>query len=372
MQFTTGRWFVHSLTFSLFVYQLPSMSESISSSRCRLTDMHEHSACEAGEPRHDTHFWFVDGSIILIAQGTAFRVHQTVLSRHSEIFRDLFSVPQPADQERSIGCPVVHLSDSRNDLRYLLRVLYDCGLSYYKLTPGRFNFAEVAAVVRMAHKYKLDELLQDGIGLVKTIFTNDSEHWTTLRRGEGFLIRSPSLSMRMSDAVTAVNVIRLINIPSMLPTALYLCCFLSPIELLRGCACPDGSTVRLSSEDVEKCLTATPSLCCGNDRMYLSLVSRASPRCTSFSVCIAGLRRWLTSNIENDVDAYPSVLESLDRAIDVVAFNDTICEDCVKFVKSRDLERRQKWWNRLPTLFGLGTWSDLNDSIEAPSVSETD
>ncbi|GBE89315.1 hypothetical protein SCP_1503230 [Sparassis crispa] len=348
------------------------MSENISSSRCSLTDMHEHSACEAGEPRHDTRFWFVDGSVILIAQGTAFRVHQTVLSRHSEIFRDLFSVPQPAEQERLSGCPVVHLSDSPTDLQHLLHVLYDCGLSYYKLTPGRFNFAEVAAVVRMAHKYRLDELLQDGISLVKTIFTNNFENWTTLRWREEFLIRSPSLSMQVSDAVIAVNVIRLISIPSMLPTALYLCCFLSPTELIRGRACPDGSTVKLSSEDLEKCLTATPFLHCGNDRRRLSLISRAGPRCSKLSECIAGLPQWLESEIESSVDPCPAVLESLDHAIDVLAITDTICEDCVEFAKSRDLERRHEWWNQLPSLLGLGTWSDLNDSIGAPNISKTD
>jgi hypothetical protein len=39
--------------------------------------------------------WFADGNIILVAAGSAaFKVHRGQLERHSEVFYDLFSVPQ--------------------------------------------------------------------------------------------------------------------------------------------------------------------------------------------------------------------------------------------------------------------------------------
>lgn len=43
--------------------------------------------------------WLDDGNVVLVAGGTAFRVHQSILSRNSDIFRDMFTVPQPADAE---------------------------------------------------------------------------------------------------------------------------------------------------------------------------------------------------------------------------------------------------------------------------------
>jgi hypothetical protein len=70
-------------------------------------------------------FWFHDGSIVLQVQSTLFRVHQSFLATHSEIFSDLFTVPQPDLSEAVDGCPIVRLSDSSDDFIHFLRALYD-------------------------------------------------------------------------------------------------------------------------------------------------------------------------------------------------------------------------------------------------------
>ncbi len=72
-------------------------------------------------------FWLDDGSVVIQAEYTQFRVHRTLLARHSSVFRDMFSVPQPiSSSERLIeGCPVVHLSDSKQDIEYMISALYD-------------------------------------------------------------------------------------------------------------------------------------------------------------------------------------------------------------------------------------------------------
>ena len=77
--------------------------------------------------RRDSQVWFDDGNIVVVAQNTAFRFHRSVLSVHSDVFRDLFSVPQPqlSDQEQSIeGCAVVHVSDTSYDFRELILAIY--------------------------------------------------------------------------------------------------------------------------------------------------------------------------------------------------------------------------------------------------------
>ena len=100
-------------------------------------------------------FWFMDGSVVLFAQDTMFRVHKSFIARHSVIFRDMFSLPQPKADEPLVlgdgkgaesgnerewkdgeglgsmgsteveGCPVVHLHDSPEDVASLLYALYD-------------------------------------------------------------------------------------------------------------------------------------------------------------------------------------------------------------------------------------------------------
>ena len=69
--------------------------------------------------------WFKDGNVILVAGGVAFKVHRGQLERHSEIFRDLLSLPQPVDQPTFRGFLIVQLYDSPSDITFLLRTLYD-------------------------------------------------------------------------------------------------------------------------------------------------------------------------------------------------------------------------------------------------------
>lgn len=77
--------------------------------------------------------WFCDGSVILQAESTLFRVHKSQLSRRSIVFSDMFALAQPpvmsthatlADETYE-GCPVVKLHDSAEDVANLLLALYD-------------------------------------------------------------------------------------------------------------------------------------------------------------------------------------------------------------------------------------------------------
>jgi hypothetical protein len=77
--------------------------------------------------------WFCDGSVILQAESTLFRVHKSQLSRRSIVFSDMFALAQPpvitthatlADETYE-GCPVVKLYDSAEDVANLLLALYD-------------------------------------------------------------------------------------------------------------------------------------------------------------------------------------------------------------------------------------------------------
>ena len=70
-------------------------------------------------------FWFNDGNIILAVEGVFFKVHRGQLERQSEIFRDIFTVPQPLDSPMMDDCHIIELYDSPSDVRFLLKALYD-------------------------------------------------------------------------------------------------------------------------------------------------------------------------------------------------------------------------------------------------------
>ena len=75
-----------------------------------------------GARRKDEDFWYEDGNITLATRDVDFRVFKGILAEHSPVFKDMFSLPQPSDGEAGASGPVVHLSDSPDDVRALLHV----------------------------------------------------------------------------------------------------------------------------------------------------------------------------------------------------------------------------------------------------------
>ena len=86
---------------------------------------------EEGRTEQDPEFWFKDGNILLVAGGVEFKVYRGVLVDRSPVYRDMFSLPQPPSSESSPSpteeMPVVHLSDSPEDLRHILRACMPTG-----------------------------------------------------------------------------------------------------------------------------------------------------------------------------------------------------------------------------------------------------
>ncbi|KAI0742434.1 hypothetical protein C8Q80DRAFT_1188366 [Daedaleopsis nitida] len=74
--------------------------------------------------KRDADFWFDDGTVILIAWDVEFRVYSGLLTSQSSVFKDLLAQPQPVRTVtihgiEKIPCPILHLSDSPEELRYL-------------------------------------------------------------------------------------------------------------------------------------------------------------------------------------------------------------------------------------------------------------
>ncbi|KAI0761577.1 hypothetical protein BD413DRAFT_589118, partial [Trametes elegans] len=98
--------------------------------------------------------WFEDGNIVLVADGTAFQVHKSILCHHSEAFRDILGIPRsttPETTEMHSGRLVVHLQDSAYDITQLLNALYS---AVGPFIGPILEFPEVAALARLSHKYQ--------------------------------------------------------------------------------------------------------------------------------------------------------------------------------------------------------------------------
>ncbi|KAJ7812800.1 hypothetical protein B0H14DRAFT_3879523 [Mycena olivaceomarginata] len=172
--------------------------------------------------------WFADGNIIIIASSVAFKVHRGQLRRHSEVFDDLFSIPQPKDQDLYDGCPWVEVYDCPSDVLYFLRALYD-GL-YFK-TPGANDFPAVAAVLRLSTKYLVEHLRQRCMARLETLSA------TTSRAPPARIPSSSSTSPSPSAP----------DLAHLLPAALYDLSRYGPSKILSGTPAPPLSLALPSS-----------------------------------------------------------------------------------------------------------------------------
>ncbi len=88
------------------------------------TDESDLSSLPDDTVEHSAEFWFEDGNVVLQAEATQFRVHRSILSRHSPIMYDCFLCTQPEDAPMVEGCPLVHLPDLAEDISNMCGLLY--------------------------------------------------------------------------------------------------------------------------------------------------------------------------------------------------------------------------------------------------------
>lgn len=79
---------------------------------------------EPAVPLRHEQLWFDDGNIVLVAENVAFKVHRSLLRRHSQVFSDLFQLSQPSQEDEMDGVPVCTLHDSHHELADILDVIY--------------------------------------------------------------------------------------------------------------------------------------------------------------------------------------------------------------------------------------------------------
>ncbi|KAJ7037774.1 hypothetical protein C8F04DRAFT_952254, partial [Mycena alexandri] len=70
-------------------------------------------------------YWFDDGNIILQVESTQFRLAKSTFSMHLSVFRDMFTLPLPANEPTIENCPVVVLpGDTAEDWTLFLGAIF--------------------------------------------------------------------------------------------------------------------------------------------------------------------------------------------------------------------------------------------------------
>ncbi|KAI0652473.1 hypothetical protein C8Q79DRAFT_1005665 [Trametes meyenii] len=312
-------------------------------------------------PTKDDEFWFEDGNVVLVLESSAFRVHRGVLSRHSETFRNLFSIPQPKDVddiETLDECPVVRLQDSLHDFKHLLQAFYD-GMTAQIPAEASARFSVLAALLRLSHKYEIEHIMEATSALLKPMFPNDLP--SLLKRCT--LGRSHTVKFAPGQEIEAVNLFRQCERPEMLLVALYWCTGLDIHVLLHGYTRADGSIEHLSTSDLERCFVAREKLerrSAKFNREQLDSGDSRRPTCRGTAKCNSALRSlWTCAEVAMREAQLPDSESSM-RLYFAKAIGDPtsllmfgLCRECVHYVKGMNAVFDEQLWRDLPGILDL-------------------
>ncbi|KAJ7075313.1 hypothetical protein C8R43DRAFT_910758 [Mycena crocata] len=289
--------------------------------------------------------WYTDGSIVLQAQHTQFRVHWGVLAQHSSFFRDMQDLPQPPDQPSVDGCPLVELLlDSAEDVGHLLRVLYDPTFLHEATS---LPFAVVAALIRLGRKYHFQNLLDSALRILTL------DHPTTFEEFEAH-----KQSIIMSDPGIAFDIITLArenNVLRVLPYAYYRA-VIRHTQLFDGISRGDGTLAFLAPIDQRRCVL-------GREQLVTKQFQSGYP--------LGWLRKW---NYGHDCTDSVQCAEDRDSRLryylEVVKLRvlsryleGTACAACERHTEQSMTAGQKKIWDEFPSIFGLLPWDELENDL---------
>ncbi|KAF8885885.1 hypothetical protein CPB84DRAFT_1788044 [Gymnopilus junonius] len=286
-------------------------------------------------------FYFPDGSIVMIVERTAFRVHQSILARHSEVFAALWDVPQPRNTDLYDGCPKVELQgDSLNDFMDVMRVLYD--VFYFDKIKPETNLSAlikfISGILRISTKYSMNQLRNKCISVIQDKFPS------TLKGCDDVLSRG--IQYVPSEIVRIIPLARETIVPKVLPWAFYLCTHIPVDEIMANNVLEwrDKALCLAGKEhlwEMQKTLTHT-----------FLLDFKQSPTCTT------GCQMRVPRNLKlNDIESIRDSPHPLQEYTDWKSL--MLCVKCQQAFEAQHKDGREKVWQMLPSIFHLGTWDDI-------------
>ncbi|KAJ6466861.1 hypothetical protein C8R45DRAFT_1020346 [Mycena sanguinolenta] len=262
--------------------------------------------------------------------------------------RDL---PQPTDQPKIEGCPVIELHDSLEDVKHLLDALYNPHIFNKQALP----FPLIAAMVRMGRKYDFKNLLEAAMQRLT------QEHPTTLesfgdiradipRYTPHAIVEQPGL---MFDMLTLA---RENNLFALLPCAYFRIVFFhNQMEIFDGIPSKkDCPPVTLFIQDQRVCILA------------IQKISRAQWDHDGFARWMGSATLSLNCTDENVCAVLkPRIFSKLARLR--VSFapisGKWLCDSCMCQHREVMAETRKKMWEDLPSYFDLPPWDELKNDI---------
>ncbi|KAJ7459350.1 hypothetical protein FB451DRAFT_1272563 [Mycena latifolia] len=286
----------------------------------------------AGSPRPElvrsNEVWFEDGTVVLQAEKTLFRVYRGVLAAQSPIFRDMFAIPQPPTGETYEGFPLVILPDSSDDLRLFLLATHDAG--YFTNSPVD-GMNTLAGLLRLSRKYEVDHIRSRMISILKCIYPSTLSAFLAREPPPGFVTDGCSDFIALNLALEKDDILPI------LPGVYYACACYRAAELLDA---PIGIAEK------KRCLAAVEGSTDGWCKSIHGSLFHRSAKCLDVMQCSTNRLAWLATH---DFPGFDQIL-STNFSWDAVG----LCGNCVVEARTKFSARREDFWAYgLTLLLGL-------------------
>ncbi|KAJ7079561.1 hypothetical protein B0H15DRAFT_787917 [Mycena belliarum] len=294
--------------------------------------------------------WHDDGSVVLQAEGTQFRIHWSVLSLHSSFFRDMRSLPQPPDQPSLEGCPIIELPDSSTDVKHLLEVLYDPSVPHRPFRSLPLPF--IASMVRMGRKYEFKNLLAAAVECLtyENPTTLDAYDKSNLKIGNIVAYTTTQIKMKKSLVFDTAVLARENDLLTILPCAYFRLIDFYTQEILDGLS----ATIRLPFPDQRSCILGREKLLKAQWEQHWILSDTRADGCRSKLNCIEGrkfCRDWGLKQGVTILSLKPDIADT------------TLCDLCWTSYSEEMHKGRKELWDKLPSFFDLPPWNELKNEL---------
>ncbi|KAM5536124.1 hypothetical protein V8D89_010223, partial [Ganoderma adspersum] len=311
---------------------------------------------EPSEPKslegasRDEELWLDDGNIVLVAGDTMFKVYRGLLAAQSPIFGDMFAVASSSRGAHFGDVPTVRLTDSPEDLKHLLRALVPNNQrSVFKSQLGDFTIHQLSALIRLAHKYQIEDVQKQAVAALRISYPSDWQAWE--KRDTQRVIAAAAVS----SAIEVMSLARLVDEPKMLPSAFYTCSLAGGL-IVDGWCREDGSVQTLANDDLKRVINGYGVL---HQRapLMLSRVFDVDPALGAVRFpgghCHAPLTRAYLQEAKVCKLIAFKLLHSWRGIINQWATKYVFCEVCAKLMEERSTVERRALWDALPAMFGL-------------------
>ncbi|KAJ7438914.1 hypothetical protein B0H11DRAFT_1884190 [Mycena galericulata] len=306
----------------------------------------------------DENLWFDNGSIIIKAQSKLFNLSRGILTLQSPIFADMFRIPQPPDIETIDGSPVVEIPDSVDDATVFFRAIFDS--SFFEAYPAPTTFETLAGILRLSTKYEVDYLRRRALIHLSSAYPTKLSVWDSLK--ENFTEQPswgrPSWSILANSEIRfdAIRLSRQIDAPWVLPAAFYQLAadreVDHPADLLHDeYLSPTDQLSFLKGYALQR--SATASI------LRFLFTPRIIDGCRNRTKC-AEKKLVALEFAHHDWDEYPAIPLQIWAEEDWTWLED-VCPSCRSGLREAHQEARKDFWERLPGMYGLVCWKELEE-----------